>query len=143
MEILLKRSPDNDITTLGEIIFGKNKIISLEDDYDEIKVHGETRIPAGRYEIKLRTEGRYHEIMKKRYTFHRGMLWLQDVPNYQWILIHPGVSAKDTAGCILTGSRIKNENEISESRDAYLFFYGYVIAAFDRGERVFINIIDP
>jgi hypothetical protein len=143
LEIVLKRLPDNDITTLGSLIFGKNQIISLEDDFDEIKEHGRTRIPSGRYEIKERFEGTFYQRMIKKYPFHRGMLHLQDVPNYKWILVHPGNKAEDTDGCIVTGSRKVDENNVSESTYAYLFFLGYVYAAFDRGERVFINIIDP
>lgn len=141
-EITLRRLSDNGITTLGEFEFGRNKIISLEDDYDEVKDPGNTRIPAGRYEIKLRTEGTWHERFKGRYSFHRGMLHLQDVPNYLYILIHPGNEPKDTEGCIITGNKKVNDNYVSGSTFAYLFLYGYVIAAFDRGERVFINIID-
>lgn len=141
-EIMLMRLSDNGVTTLGEFRFGRNTIISLEDDYDEVKDPGNTRIPSGRYEIKLRTEGRFHNIFKARYSFHRGMLHLQDVPDYQYILIHPGNTAKDTEGCIVPGNKIVNDNYVSGSTFAYLFLYGYVIAAFDRGERVFLNIID-
>ena len=141
-EITLRRLSDNGITTLGEFKFGRNTILSLEDDFDDVKVHGETRIPEGRYEIRLRTEGRFHESFKAKYSFHRGMLHLQDVPNYEYILIHPGNTAKDTEGCIITGNKKVNENYVSGSTFAYLFFYGYVIAAFDRGERVYLNIID-
>ena len=140
--IKLQRLSDNGTTTLGKYIFGYNSIISLEDDHDDIKMLGETRIPAGEYEIKLRTEGTYHEIMEKRYSFHRGMLHLQDVPNYKWILIHPLNTAKETDGCLGTGNKIENENKVSGSTYAYMFLYGYIIAAFDRGERVFIKIID-
>ena len=37
------------------------------------KVYGETRIPAGTYKLKLRTEGGYHQKYSKRFPdIHRG-----------------------------------------------------------------------
>ena len=34
---------------------------TLEDEHRVLKVRGETRIPAGVYNIKLRTEGGFHQ----------------------------------------------------------------------------------
>ena len=41
---------------------GKMKFLcyTLEDEYREKKVSGETRVPAGTYKIELRTEGGFH-----------------------------------------------------------------------------------
>ena len=64
----------------------------------------ETCIPEGEYEIKLRTVGGFNERYTKKYpTMHRGMLWLQDVPGFEYILIHQGNTDEHTSGCLIVG----------------------------------------
>ena len=83
---------------------------TLEDERRVLKVKGETRIPAGTYQISLRKEGGHHEKYKKKYgKMHKGMLHVIDVPNFKWILIHTGNTDEHTAGCLLVGdSQEKN-----------------------------------
>ena len=48
---------------------------TLEDERRVLKVRGETRVPAGTYNIKLRKEGGFNARYTKKYGgFHRGML---------------------------------------------------------------------
>ena len=62
---------------------------TLEDQYQEVKVMHETCIPEGTYDIKFRTVGGFHSRYTERYgAMHKGMLWLQDVPGFEYILIH-------------------------------------------------------
>ena len=69
----------------------------LEDQYQAVKVMHETCIPEGTYDIKFRTVGGFHEKYKKRYgNDHYGMLHLQDVPNFTYILIHAGNTDEHT-----------------------------------------------
>ena len=42
-------------------INGLFECFTLEDEYRDLKVRGETCIPDGEYEIKLRTVGGFHE----------------------------------------------------------------------------------
>ena len=64
---------------------------TLEDEYRETKEKGETRIPAGTYKIKLRKEGGFHGRYTTKYgSMHKGMLHVQDVPGFDYILIHTG-----------------------------------------------------
>ena len=70
----------------------------LEDEHRDVKVAGETRIPAGRYEIKLRPpeQGNVNaKYMSKFPDMHKGRLWLQDVPGFTWIYIHIGNTDDD------------------------------------------------
>jgi len=54
----LQRFHDSGQSTLGLLSVNDQFLcFTLEDEGREIKVKGETRIPAGRYQIKLRAEG--------------------------------------------------------------------------------------
>jgi hypothetical protein len=142
MELILNRLRDNGKTTIGELIVDDLTFVTLEDTYHQKKIYGKTRIPAGTYEIKLRTEGRFHNQYLDKIPKHRGMLWLQDVPGFELILIHIGNSVEDTKGCILVGMRADNDDWISESTVAYIRLYAHVIDAFERNEKVTIKITD-
>lgn len=127
------------------LIDGKFMCYTLEDEYRNRKVYGETRIPAGRYKITLRTEGTIHQRYLHKFgsKFHKGTLWLQDVPNFKWILIHIGNDDEDTAGCILVGQDPKgSDNFIANSTAAYKKIYPPIRDAILSGEEVFINVID-
>ena len=66
-------------------------VIHLEDQYQAVKVMHETCIPEGTYDIKFRKTGGFHAKYSERYkNAHYGMLHLQDVPNFTYILIHAG-----------------------------------------------------
>ena len=56
-------------------IDGVFECFTLEDEVRDVKVHSETAIPLGEYEIKLRTEGGFHSKYTARYgAMHKGML---------------------------------------------------------------------
>lgn len=116
---------------------------TLEDEYRNKKVYGETRIPEGTYEIKFRKEGGFHNRYKNKFgRFHKGMLELQDVPNFQYILIHIGNTDEDTAGCILVGETSDTNGFIGRSTEAYKKLYPKIAAKLEGGEKVFITIKD-
>lgn len=149
MNILLKRIVSTKEDTLGKMyIDGKLSSFTLEDEARTVKVFGETRIPAGTYEIKLRKEGGFHQRYLKRYgpDFHKGMLHLQDVPNFKWILIHVGNDDDDTAGCLLVGNtgmvNVDGKSTLRSSRDAYERIYPIIAGALEAGETVKITITD-
>jgi len=106
MELRLERIASNDEATLGLLFCdGRFECFTLEDEARVRKVPGETRIPAGRYRIGLRREGRLSGRYAKRFAdMHRGMLWLRGVPDFEWVYIHIGNTDEDTAGCILVGA---------------------------------------
>lgn len=142
MELTVQRIENNGKATTGRLyINGAFQCCTLEDEPREVKVMAETRIPAGRYEIKLRTFGGHHTKYSEKFGFHKGMLWLQDVPNFKDILIHIGNTEKDTAGCLLVG-KVVNNFTLLQSTIAYEELYKKVIAAFDKCEEVFITIND-
>lgn len=133
-------------STLGRLSVDEEfACFSLEDQRQPVKVKGETCIPAGRYEIKLRTAGALHEKYKHRFPeLHRGMLWLQDVPEFQWVYIHIGNTDDETEGCPLVG-RVpvclpNGEFQLLQSTPAYLDLYARILRRMSADERVWIHV---
>jgi len=117
----------------------------LEDQYQEVKVMHETCIPEGEYEIKLRTVGGFNERYTKKYpTMHRGMLWLQDVPGFEYILIHQGNTDEHTSGCLIVGDTqqdldVSFNGFVGSSSVAYKKLYPKLSGAILKGEKVTIE----
>lgn len=149
MIITLERLTSSKDATLGRLwVDGKSTCWALEDQTQGgLKVPGETRIPAGTYEIKLRQEGGMIGAYQARYgDWHSGMIWLQNVPGFKWIYIHTGNTDDHTEGCILIGNGCiapaSGDPTIQSSRDAYEPFARAVHDAIARGENVVITIKD-
>ena len=121
---------------------------TLEDEQREVKVYGETAIPLGTYDIKFRNVGGFNDRYKKRFAgLHVGMLELQDVPNFQFILIHCGNTDENTAGCILLGDSQENnllmkDGFIGKSTQAYKRVYKQISDELVKGNKVTIEIVD-
>tara|TARA_R110000850_G_scaffold142938_1_gene265211 strand:+ start:2863 stop:3333 length:471 start_codon:yes stop_codon:yes gene_type:complete len=121
---------------------------TLEDEPREIKVKHMTCIPAGEYNLALRTQGRLHETYNHRFAdIHVGMIELLDVPNFTYILIHCGNTNEDTSGCLLVGDTQENNNTkesgfIGKSTIAYFRIYKTISEALLAGEHCTINITD-
>lgn len=116
---------------------------TLEDEFRTEKVYGETRIADGRYRMELRTEGGFHQRYLNKFgsDFHKGMLWIKEVPNFEYVLIHIGNDDDDTAGCVLVGSIAdKDRGFIGASEKAYKDVYPQIAEALLNGEEVWINI---
>jgi hypothetical protein len=115
------------------LIDGKFICFGLEDEYRTEKLANETRIPAGTYTVKLRTEGGFHQRYKQKFPqMHRGMLHVQNVPGFEYILIHIGNTDEDTAGCLLLGEQAVTtlgDMRVNMSKVAYERFYPAVIDA--------------
>jgi hypothetical protein len=134
MKITVERiTSDNDSTISAIFIDGQFQCFGLEDEYRADKVAGETRIPAGEYPVRARTEGGFHNRYSDKFSaIHRGMLHIQDVPGFEWILIHVGNTDDHTAGCLLVGTGANSRQDdmsIQSSVEAYKGFYLEVIDA--------------
>lgn len=148
MKLQVLRYDSNRDETFGllhDVTFPDRRLFlayTLEDEFRTAKVFGETRIPAGTYKITLRKEGGHHERYSRKFAaIHEGMLWIQDVPGFEWILIHIGNTDDDTAGCLLVGSGVAGAT-ISDSTKAYKRVYQHVLAALKAGEEVEIEYVD-
>ena len=128
---------------------GKMKFLcyTLEDEYREKKISGETRVPAGTYKIELRTEGGFHARYTKKYgNIHKGMLHITNVPGFEWILIHTGNTDEHSSGCLLVGDSQENnaiikDGFVGKSSNAYKRIYPYISKAIQK-EEVTIEYID-
>lgn len=97
----------------------------IEDEIRETKVHGETAIPYGTYKLGVRQSPKFsstffwNDAKKKLITqkeFRSGLfgggyvphdlIWVLDVPNFQFILFHWGNTDDDTEGCLVVGNSI-------------------------------------
>jgi len=137
MRITVERFYSDDDATLSLVrVDGHFMCFGLEDEHRDVKVAGETRIPAGAYDITLRTVGGFHSRYLERFpVFHRGMLWVRDVPGFEYILIHCGNTDEDTAGCLLVGDCAdRHPIRIGLSTLAYRNLYQYVADAAEDGD---------
>ncbi len=136
MKITVNRYLSNNEATLGKLYLDDAFFsYCLEDQPQEVKVMDETRIPAGKYEIKLRNAGSISPKYAARYDFHKGMLWLQDVPDFEWVYIHTGNTDDHTSGCLLVGyTRNEDMFTIGSSRDAYSDLYQAVVDAAENND---------
>lgn len=149
MEVKVLRYGHGLADTLGLILINcQFEGYTLEDEHRNKKVHSETRIPAGTYELKFRKVGGFHNRYLNKFgaDFHKGMLELQDVPNFKYILIHIGNTEDDTAGCLLVGDtanyNVDQRGFVGASTIAYKRIYPKIAAALEAGEKVFITIED-
>lgn len=138
MYIRLKRFMGSAVDTLGELyINDKFACFTLEDEHRDVKVKGETRIPAGIYQTKLTYSPKYK----------KDMLEIMNVPNFTGIRIHTGNDKDDTEGCILVGDAVaynpmgKSVIVAGFSSPAYNRIYPEIVSALETGD-VFITIQD-
>tara|TARA_R100000664_G_scaffold32323_1_gene47034 strand:+ start:370 stop:951 length:582 start_codon:yes stop_codon:yes gene_type:complete len=144
LEVLRFNSAD-DFTNgiLFDVSNNKRKFLAytLEDEARTVKVAGETRIPSGEYNLSLRKEGGFDTRYKSKFSFHIGMIHVDDVPNFKYILWHIGNDDDDTAGCLLLG-KTSQDGFIGSSTVAYSEVYKYVAPVIESGEKVTVKYID-
>ena len=150
MELEVWRFSSQEDSTNGllfDVTGGKRRFLcyTLEDEHREEKVAGETRIPAGTYRITLRTVGGFHGRYEKKYgEMHKGMLWVRDVPGFEYILIHTGNTDEHTAGCLLLGDSQQanfgsSNGMVGSSVNAYKRVYPPIAKALEEGRSVSIT----
>lgn len=146
VELMLKRFRSGSDSTLGVLLIdGVFACFTCEDEFRVVKVAGETRIPAGRYEIKLRTDSPMAKRYAEKYPGHKGMLWLQDVPGFTYAYMHIGNTDDDTEGCVLVGQSAHSTETggfVGHSGPAYRQYYPVIVGALERGDRVWITVED-
>jgi hypothetical protein len=126
-------------------IDGKFECYTLEDQYQAVKVMHETCIPEGEYDIQFRKTGGFHTRYSAKYgNSHYGMLHLQDVPGFSFILIHAGNTDEHTSGCLITGETqqdldLGKDGFVGQSVKAYKAMYRKVANELLQGKKVSIE----
>ena len=148
MKLEVLRFNSSDDSTTGLLFDVTDNVRSflcytLEDEARTVKQWGETRIPAGKYKLTLRSEGGFHTryLAKFGAEFHKGMIYVNEVPNFEYILWHIGNDDDDTAGCLLVG-KTSQDNFIGNSTTAYKEIYPPIRDAILSGEEVTVTYID-
>lgn len=130
MKLLLLRDKSSEFSTIGELFLDERHFCwTLEDVVRDVKILGETAIPAGVYKIELTFSHRFQRILPL----------LINVPDYEGVRIHPGNRASDTEGCILVGLA-KSRDFVSSSKAAFAKVYLRIQDAINKGEDVTIEI---
>lgn len=101
------------------------------EEIQKIKIHGQTAIPSGRYEIRVTLSAR----------FRRQLPILLNVPGYAGVRIHPGNTDANTEGCLLPG---KNDRvgQVSNSRATMAALQNQIEEAIYQNSKVYIEIVD-
>lgn len=134
MLLEVKRLYKKDTYTIGVLVVDGEKFSdTLEDKVRDLnsekKVYGETAIPAGKYKV----------VMSMSSKFKRVMPYLENVPQFTGIMIHPGNTPKDTLGCILVGEN-KKKGQLINSRKYSDELNKRINEAIERKEQVWIEI---
>lgn len=146
MELHLKRIHSNkrNTATLGVLRVEDSVFTTVEDGHHFPKIKGKTRISAGRYLLDLRRESPMATRYRNRFgAEHLGMVWIRNVPGFEFVYIHIGNDNSDTEGCPLLGTSLDvTTMRIGQSRIAYESFYPMVIPRIASGEDCYINITE-
>lgn len=111
MELKLIRTKFFDTHTIGQLYLdGELFCFVLEDKVREVegqpvekwKVHGETAIPRGKYRVTLETSGKFGPDTPT----------VNNVPGFQYIRVHAGLTDKHTEGCLILGYKLSETNVI-------------------------------
>lgn len=151
MDFLLQRFSDNRDSTLGIMLkkmTGYRTVFqgyTLEDEFRESKVSGETRIPEGKYELVIqKTDTPKTLAYQNKYPWFKKHIMVNNVPGFIGIYIHIGNDDEDTDGCILMGDNADNNvigpGSISNSTACFRRFYEPVYEALASGQKVTLEI---
>ena len=129
MKAFLKRKIDDGKATIGTFFFdaddGVKNLASLELAWKDNQ-KSVSCIPKGTYKVKTTFSNKYQKDMWQ----------VLDVPGRTGIRIHSANYYKQLEGCIALGSSIVDMDgdktlDITDSRDAIAFAYGYLGDEFD------------
>lgn len=150
MLVQLRRLTQDTHATIGDVLVDMKPVCkSLEDPWHVAKINGSTRIPAGLYPMALRAvsglperETLHDKYLKRFPEFHKGMLWIREVPWFEYVYVHIGNDPDDTKGCVLVGTDVEGHT-LTGSEKAYRELYPMIAAAFAKGENVWFQVVDP
>ena len=141
MQLTLIRRPSAAGATIGQLwLDGRPECFICEDVVRgpaDVKVFGQTAIPAGTYGLIVDRSNRFSAAAGKDVF----LPLLVGVPGFAGVRIHPGNTAADTEGCLLPGLTVgPGSNTVQSSRIAFNLLFNKINAAIARHEAVKITI---
>lgn len=121
------KGPDLTRGTLS--IDGHTFCYTCEDAVRDVKIPGQTAIPAGRYKVIITFSNR----------FQKPLPLLLDVPDFSGVRIHAGNTSADTEGCILVGMH-RTDTGVSASQMAVGLLQPQIQEALDAKDEVWLEI---
>ena len=153
MELKLKRKYKAETYTIGDMFLeeewfcntledkdrGLKSSMSLEE-INKIKVYAETAIPTGRYKVIMDVVSpKYNRVKWYKDNFGGRMPRLENVKGFSGILIHPGTTAVDSAGCIIVGLN-KIKGNVLESRSTFQKLWKVLEQARKAGKTIYLTV---
>lgn len=140
MELILTRTHRCQSSTLGTLQIVGNPYCQCEtleprsiDWTRERKVPGKTAIPEGRYQIKFSWSNKFGRLMP----------FLQQVPQFVGVMLHPGNTVNDTQGCILIGLAPMNDpsaERLEHSASTFSLLYEMMQQEYVSHHDIFITV---
>lgn len=133
MEIVLYRAEGSLFSPGYFAIDGAFECYTIEDQVRAfgVKVPGETAIPYGRYRVRRTWSNRFK-------------MWtpaIEGVPMFSAIRIHPGITVRDTEGCVLVGDVLEGDHiKFGTTWPAFKRIDAKIEAAEARGEEVWCSV---
>jgi hypothetical protein len=137
MKITVQRRPSFQHATIGTLHVDGYTCFTLEDEVREVKIDGQTAIPAGTYKVSITRSNRFSKL-----AGHDVFLpLLIDVPGFEGVRIHGGNGPDDTEGCLLVGQIVGQDNaSLIRSQAALVPLQAKIQEALNRNEEVWIEI---
>lgn len=154
MELLSQRLWKKDTYTVSRFFIDGKRHYEILEDKDRglkqtdslakikrVKVPRETAIPTGRYEVRIDiVSPKYAAVAWYKKVCGGRMPRIMNVPGWSGVLIHPGSTALDSSGCLITG-RNTIKGQLTRSRETWLAMYRKMEEAVKRGEKIYIEIV--
>ena len=97
----------------------------------KIKVKSQTAIPRGRYRVLMNRVSPKFSVKTYYWNYCRGKVpYLAEVPGFEGILIHMGMSERSSAGCVIVGYNTV-VGRLTNSQAAFEKLYGILKTARD------------
>lgn len=148
MKYVLQRYSDSGESTLGLLLRdGILQCYTLEDEARTVKVAGETRIPAGGYELTLRQElTPLTQKYRARFPWFEWHVEITNVTGFTNVYVHVGNDDDDTDACVLLGDTPNNNRVrtgfIGESVPAYERWYKPMLSRLKAGGLAYLDVRD-
>lgn len=128
---------------------------TVEDEIRNIKVPGETAIPYGNYKLGYRFSPKFSKSFlwsdtsklliepKEKIKYpniidwrEHDLIWIKDVPKFEYVLLHFGNTDLDTEGCLIVGKAIGvigGREGVINSRAYYKILYPKIYPLIKQG----------